>query len=334
MLSQRVAELVRAVLCLAPRVGLVAEPEARPNGISALVRAKDDEEWIQPSLLSIRDFADEILVLDNGVSPETQKALNGLRDPLGEVLRLEPCPGLDLFELSNLGLAKARFRWVIRWDADFVAHTSGAGDIRNVRRYLLELDRRRYYVVYVTAAEVAGDLLHQFADLRLRTDGQIHTASRWARYVPVLRTLNQSEMASPDRVLRQERTLRVALESLRVPGFYRILRWNQVAYFHVNVKSARHMLFRHFWLEWLGRGDFGAFPTLEAYTLAQIRDRWGLTDPQEAARHFMAKYCRGLVPFDPERCGPYPELLLPCLREPRYRVEYRNGVITGRSDLQ
>lgn len=332
MLRKHIVELLRTVTSFAPLVGLVRRPPERPQGITACVRVKGDEEWIEPSLLSIREFADEILVFDNGASPKTQNALHRIRDNLGDLLQLERHSHLDLFQISNLGLEKARFRWVVRWDADFVAHTNGAGDIRNLRRYLLELDSRRYYVVYLSAAEVAGDLFHQFPDLRIRHDGQVHTASCWAEYVPVRRTLNVSALASPDRLLRKEPTFRATLESLRIPKFYRILRPKQVTYFHVNVKSARHTLMRHFWLEWLGQGDFQTFQTLESYALAQICNQWGLSDLEEAAHYFMAHYCQQLAPFDADRCGPYPELLLPYLIQPCYRVEYRDGVITGRCE--
>lgn len=332
MLSSHLPELIRRVVSLAPLVGLVRRPPERPQGITACVRVKGDEEWIEPSLLSIREFADEILVLDNGASPKTQNALHRIRDDLGDLLQLEQHSHLDLFQVSNLGLEKARFRWVVRWDADFVAHTNGAGDIRNLRRYLLALNPGYYYLVYLPAAEVAGDLLHQFPDLWMRCDGQVHTASCWASYVPVRRTLKVSALPSPDRTLRNKATLRTTLESLRVPKFYRILRWNQMSYFHVNVKSARHSLMRHFWLEWLGQGDFRSFPTLESYALAQIRNKWALTDLEEAADYFMAHYCRGLVPFDAQRCGPYPDVLRPFLVKPRYRVEYRDGQIVGRTE--
>lgn len=157
-------------------------------------------------------------------------------------------------------------------------------------------------------------------------------ASESARYVPVRQSLPPSAVASADRVLRPGPVLRVTLESLSVPKFYRVLRWPEVAYFHVNVKSARRSLLGHFWLEWLGQGDFAAFPTLEAYARAQIRSRWGLADLDDAADFFMAQYCRGLVPFAPERCGPYPDLLRPFLARPRYRVEYRDRQIVGRAD--
>jgi hypothetical protein len=139
-------------------------------------------------------------------------------------------------------------------------------------------------------------------------------------------------VASPDRIFRTGRSFQITKESLRVPKFYRVLRWKQVSYFHVNVKSARHTLMRHFWLEWLGRSDFRTFPTLESYMRTQIGERLGSTDPAEAASRFMTQYSKQLAPFDADRCGSHPALLHAFLAKPKYRVEYRDGQIIGRSE--
>jgi hypothetical protein len=120
----RLDERLRWLCSFAPSFGLVAAPDDRPNGISAIVRVKGEEEWLEPCLLSIRDFADEVVLLDNGAAPATRRTIEAARAVFGTRLRVEECPELDLFEMSNLGLARARFRWTIRWDADFVAHTS------------------------------------------------------------------------------------------------------------------------------------------------------------------------------------------------------------------
>ena len=327
----RLTEAVRAVASFAPLVGLAPRPEPRPEGISALVRVRGDEEWIEPSLSSLERFADEILVLDNGAAPGTRAAIERAAQALGARLTVERCPEHDLVALSNLGLARARHRFIIRWDADFVGHTSGPGDLAALRRHLLGLDPRRSWLVYVTAAELAGDLEHQFPDRRIRMDGQVHTASARARYVRVEREPRVATLAAPDRVLREGATLPLALESLRVPRDYRILQWRTVAYFHVHVKGDVHLLRRHFWLEWLRRGDPARHPTLDAYALEQVRARWGFESLEAAAPAFVARWCEGLVPFDAAVCGPYPELLAPHLARRRYRVDYRDGRIVGRS---
>jgi hypothetical protein len=328
----RIGDAVRTVASLAPLLGLVARPARRPDGITALVRVKGEEDWLEPSLLSVRELADEILVLDNGAGPETRRTLARLTDTLADRLHVERCPGLDLVALSNLGLDRARFRWVMRWDADFVGHTEGPGDLRRLRQYLLGLDRRRFYVVHVPAAEVAGDLRHQFPDRRLRLDGSAHVASPRARYARVERDLRVATLSLADRIARSGPPVRVAFESLSVPRFYRVLRWPTVAYFHVHVERARPALLRHFWLEWLRAGDPVAYPTLDAYALAQARRRWGIDDLEAAARYYMTLYCRALVPLDHAITGPYPTLLAPDVDEARYEVVRSGGVITGRRE--
>jgi hypothetical protein len=313
-------------------VGLVARPEPRPDGISAVVRVRGDEEWLEPAVLSIRDFADEILLLDNGASAAARAAVARLAAVLGPRLVRLHCPALDLFQVSNLGLERARYRFVVRWDADFVGHTDGAGDLRHVRRRLLDLDRRRYFLVTLAAAEVAGDLRHQFPDRRVRHDGQAHTASAAARFVRVTRATTPDALGAADRPLRERARLTLALESLAVPPFYAVVTLPTIAYFHVHVKPARHLLLRHFWLEWLAEPDTARFPTLESYALEQARVRWGIADPEAAAAHLMRRLCEGLVPFDAGVCGPYPALLRPHVEHSRYAVEYAGAQIVGRRE--
>jgi hypothetical protein len=322
----------RLALSFAPVVGLVAPPEARPDGISAVVRVRGDEEWLEPALLSIRDFADEILVLDNGASEPARAVIERLAGILGPRLVRINCTALDLFAMSNLALERARHRFVVRWDADFVGHTDGPGDLRHLRRFLLELDRRRYFLVTLPAAEVAGDLRHQFPDRRVRHDGQAHTASARARFVRVTRETATDTLGAADRPLRERARLRLALESLAVPRYYALLRWPTIAYFHVHVKPAHHLLLRHFWLEWLAEPDTARAPTLEAYALEQARARWGIADGEAAAAHLVRRLSEGLVPFDAGVCGPYPALLRPHLERNRYRIEYAGTHIVGRRE--
>ena len=49
---------LRKILSYAPVLGLVPHPSRRPQGISAVVRVKNEEEWIEPCLLSVSDAVD------------------------------------------------------------------------------------------------------------------------------------------------------------------------------------------------------------------------------------------------------------------------------------
>jgi glycosyltransferase involved in cell wall biosynthesis len=332
VLSWRAARFARAVASWMPVTGLAPRPPALPNGISAMVRARGDEEWIEPCLRSVRALADEIVLLDNGASADARAAVARAKEELGPALRVVDCANDDLVTLSNRGLAESRFRWVIRWDADFVAHTDGPYAIDRLRDFLLGLSPRRYFLVEICAAEVAGDLHHQFPDLRYRCDGQAAVWSPALRYVAVQATAPVERLATPDRVLRAVGPVRRTLESLWSPRYYRVLRWREPAYLHVNVKDGRHMLLRHFWLEWLDATASGDPVAWEDYVTRRVEREWGCADLAAAERCYVAAYCRGLVPYDPARSGPYPALLEPYIESPRYRVVYRDGVITGRSE--
>jgi glycosyltransferase involved in cell wall biosynthesis len=332
VLTRRAAHLVRSVASLAPVLGLVQRPPARPNGISAMVRVRGDEEWIEPCLRSVEGLADEIVLLDNGASPETRAAVGRASRQLRAPLRVLDCPDDDIASLSNRGLAACRFRWVVRWDADFVAHTDGPHAIDDLRRRLLRLHPRRYFLVEIAAAEVAGDLAHQVPDLRYRCDGQAVVWSPRIRYVAIQRSVPVAALPRTERIFRRGATVRLTLETLRTPRYYRVLRWRDPAYLHVNVKGAAHMLRRHFWLEWLDAAALGRAMPWEDYVRGRIEEEWGVRDPAEAERLFVKAYCEQLVPYDAERFGPYPALLRPYVEEGRYRVEYRDGAVTGRRE--
>jgi glycosyltransferase involved in cell wall biosynthesis len=277
------------------------------------VRVRGDEPWIEPSLRSLDAFADEILVLDNGASPETRARLDAISPALGSRLRVDACPDLDLFGVSNRGLEGARFRWVIRWDADLVAHTSGPGDIRRLRDDLLAVEPWRHDLVHVAAIEVAGDLRHQLPHMRIRGDGQVVVWSRALRYVMNRVSVDPADLGAHDRLLRGTRPVRRTLEALRTPRHYRIRRWERPAYFHVNVKAPRHMLLRHFWLEWVDAVVAGSRVSQEAYVRGRVREEWGARDLVEAEERYVDAYRALLVPFDEGLCGEYPELLRPYL---------------------
>ena len=44
---------------------------SKEEGISCVVRAKNEENWLRMSLLSVRDFPDEIIFVDNASSDRT-----------------------------------------------------------------------------------------------------------------------------------------------------------------------------------------------------------------------------------------------------------------------
>jgi hypothetical protein len=299
--------------------------------VTALVRIAGEEEWIAPCLASLAGFADEILLLDHGAGPETRSRLGAVVPSLGAAVRRLDCAGLDLPEVANRGLAESRFRWAFLWDADFVARTDGPAAIGRLKRALAGRDRRRYHLLYVRAIELAGDLQHRFPDARERYDPHVLTAGGAARYVWRERQLLPDQAPLAYRPLRAGRPalFRLRYDTLEVPRYYRVERWPEACLFHVNVKSGRRTLLRHFWLEWL---DAGTAADLEAYARRRVQDEWGMEDLEAAAARFMAEYCRPLERVDEPTLGGYPAALVPYLARPGYQVRYQDGRIVGRAE--
>ena len=294
---RKLRDSVRLVFSFAPLVRLVKQPPQRPSGISVIVRVKNEVDWIGPSLLSIRELADEIIVADNGSTDGTIEVIESLRDEEGLPIQLYRKPELYHCDLSNFLLSKTRYCWIFRWDGDMVAHTTGNTSIKHLRDRILALDERRYWVIYLRLINLAGDLFHQDSREHVHIEDYICTYSDSLKFV------------QPGR-----------FEAVLYPKYYRVLYWYEPYAFHVNVKPARRMLLRYFWEEWMEKKDYERFPTLGDYVQQHIESTFGTSCLDEAAKRCLKKACKFFVPYRPDIFGPYPELLKPFLKKPKYRL--------------
>jgi glycosyltransferase involved in cell wall biosynthesis len=298
----------RRITSQAPILKIVPFPE-RPQGISIIMRVKNEADWITPSILSIKDIADEIVVVDNGSSDGTYQVLEEMAAKEMGLIKIWRQPDLDHCSLSNFAVAQTKFRWVFRWDGDMVAHTSGTFSISSLRDRLLSLNHRCYYVVYLRHINLSGDLFHQDPKEMVHVEEYIHTFSLGARYV------------HPGR-----------FEAIRIPKFYRVLFWYEPYSFHVNVKPAERMLLRYFWEDWMELKDYQRFPTLEDYVNQKIEDEFGTSSWEEAKKICVQRICRYHIRYNPEVFGQYPEMLEPYLNRSKYLLKYQNSEIVGREE--
>jgi glycosyltransferase involved in cell wall biosynthesis len=273
------------------------------------MRVKNEKDWVTLSIQSINTIADEIVVVDNGSTDETYDILTELTSQENAPIRLLHRPDLDLCALSNFALNETRFQWVLRWDGDMVAHTTGRHSISNLRDRILSLDKRRYYLIYLRHINLSGDLFHQDPNEMVHIEEYIHTFSPGARYVHPRR-----------------------FEAIKVPRYYRVLFWYEPYSFHVNVKPARRMLLRYFWADWMELKDYQRFPTLEHYVSEKIESEFDTTSWEDAQWICLQRTFQHHITYDPEVFGPYPELLKPFLVRPKYRLKYKDGKIIGRDE--
>jgi hypothetical protein len=190
-----------------------------------------------------------------------------------------------------------------------VAHISGKHSISNLRKKLLALDSRRYYVIYLRHINLSGDLFHQNGNEMVHIEEYIHTYSDAALYI------------HPGR-----------FEAIKLPKYYRVLFWYEPYSFHVNVKPAKRMLLRYFWEDWMGLKDYRKFPTLEDYVERKIETDFGTKSWEKAQKICVQRIMQDHIRYDPEVFGPYPEILQPYLENPKYRLKYDNGNIVGRDE--
>lgn len=304
-----VRRAAREALSYLPAAGLCWEPPPdRPEGISVFIRVRNAEDWIEASIRSVLDFADEILVAENGSTDGTPGILGRLASECGKI-RIMSWPEKDYLDLTVSAAAECRFRWTVRWDADFVAHTSGRYDIRKLRERLLGLGRDRFYVVYLRPVNLFGDLEHVYGRGFLWCDCA-YTASSAAGYLSA-----------------------GGVERLSLPKYYAVRSFTEPYFFHANVKPLREMLLRHFWNDWLRLSPSHFGPVPETYVLERIRADWGARTLAEGGEAFLREIVfPNISRYDPSRYGAYPELLEKLRLDGRYRVTYSGERPSSRTE--
>ena len=101
-----------------------------------------------------------------------------------------------------------------------------------------------------------------------------------------------------------------------------------------SVKSGIRLLQKVYQGHWFQARATGRDISLEDFVHEQVRTDLGITDLTEAADHFIVRYFRDAVPFSREVCGEYPEILLPALQDPPFRLMTRLGVVAGRTEAK
>src|SRR6266566_2310763 len=115
---------VRRPLSYATYAGVVPPPGVfRPFGISAMTMAKNEEDWIETSVKSILKFVDEVVVADNGSEDHTAEIIARLGRAFPEKIRVVKLIDEDFVPAVNSVMLQTKYRWILRWHADFVAHT-------------------------------------------------------------------------------------------------------------------------------------------------------------------------------------------------------------------
>ncbi len=315
------SRLIRRVSSLLPLSGLVPPPP-KPEGISAMLRVWNEKDWLEDSIISIKDHVDEIVAVDTGSTDGSLEILERLEGKVKglKVFRMERG---SIWESSKFASDRTSFRWLLKWDADFVASADG---MDGFAAHLRSLDPRLYYYINPKLIELTGDFGHQLPRMRVRGDIEAFTASPAAGYVRVDRTYEKDPYPVKMPCGPGSAPYRLSFEGVRLAAYYRITEYDGVVGYHVNVKPAIRHLLGYFYSQWLAEGGRGR---LEEYAAEQAAARWGAAGLSQAAEMYMAAYARALSPYD-DKLGPLPGNIRALAARSGYRVVYRDGRPVGR----
>ena len=282
----------------------------RKNGISVMIRVRDEEDWIAKSLLSLNEFADEVVIVNNNSIDDTLKEIENIRNQLEYKLIVENESSNDICEVSNHALLLTSFRWIFRWDSDFIAYTSGERNIKLLREFLLSLNPKRQYLIFPLTFSFAGDLLHVKTGSETNSEGYIHT------WHPKLKYAKKGKF-----------------EYLQVPFFYKIKRLKEIYFVHIgSAKPIKKLLYRFFWLFW--QKELDKYEKIDDYIAHISHEKWNDLSPEKIA---IAKFRKLILPirkYDISEFGEYPEIMRDKVASPKFKIICKDGEPFVRSDFE
>lgn len=284
------------------------EYKKRKDGISVLIACQNEEATLALCVISFLDFADEIILVDNGSTDKSKEIARDMQSTYKQKIKFYDVPELsDLYQNRQYALSKSSFTWVVRADADFIAYTQGEFAIDHFRNHLLQ--QKNLWRPQSYGAPLPNLMVDFWHTGKERTSSQLGPQEP-GRYVPppitppTLRVYKVFPGFRFKRLGRWEGT-----------SFNRLLRWMRIEldrplWMHCNIKSARSYLFRSERTNWRQLGDFKRYPTLESYIRQIIRQNYHTNDLDQAAeiylQHNVYPY---LEKYDPGRYYPYPSLV-------------------------
>jgi glycosyltransferase involved in cell wall biosynthesis len=272
--------ILRKICSIAPYLGLVpkANTLGKKSGVSALVRIRN-EPWIEPSLLSIKDFADEIIVVDSSTDDTPEKVRNVVEEHgLNVEYIYKVC---DQHEAWQIALRRSVHEWILRWDGDFVAYTSPT---KKLKELLTKLSEEKYYYIEFPHVCVDLDFFHIDKYQPYHTEGWIF------KYSPVLHDI---------------------FEIQGCPKFYEKKFLKNIYAMHLRgVKPPLRLLDAAFEGSWKMEENKEKYSwSFDEYVKARVKSDYGTEDLTKIAQKTLENLEEKVVPYEKEIYGDYPKIL-------------------------
>lgn len=270
----------------------------RKNGISVLLPTQNEEQMVKLSILSLLDFADEIIIVDNGSIDNTKKIIQELVNQFQKVKFYDKPELSDLHHNRQFALTKSKYRWICRFDSDYVAYTSGKNNIQKLRRYLLNLPRSFLpKVINLYKVNIDGDFWHVRVD-KFSSTGKVIRGPE-PRIYEFFPFLAFTRFGRREYVSFQEFLHNIILKT--------------VFYMHCTIKSSFNLFLRSERTNWRELGDFKKYPTLLSYIRHKIKKKYHTEDLKGAVSQYVENKIfneKNYIKYDVEKYLPYPSLIL------------------------
>ncbi|PWV36383.1 MAG: hypothetical protein DJ555_07575 [Desulfurococcaceae archaeon] len=292
LLGRRGTFMVRNIASsLAFYTGLRDDPRKRPQGISAMVAVYNEEEWIEPALLSIKDLVDEYVIIDSS-NDNTPNIIMRLRDEAGLNIKYQWSPPGDIASIRNTILARTSYRWILVWDGDFVLKEDSVGFIKS---FIENLDPRRHYLIYWPWITLCGDIYHTCSEKPYHIEHWLYTHSEDLRYRHV-----HVDGAPRDTLIAPLRLYK-AIYIDRIMGVHL-----------VTVKKPARVALRSLWYKY--RSEFYEAArkgiSYEEYASLKAKELYGTGDLEEVGCMIIRDMIEKLPRYDESKYGGLPSLVI------------------------
>jgi len=265
----------------------------REDGISALVVSRN-EPFIEPSIESILNLVDEVILVD-GSSGKWRDNVKKVCEKSPKIRCIFTAP--DYMEQMSLGFSLTSRRWILKWDADFIAFSR----IKHLKKLINEIDSSKYYVIYFSVNNIELDFFH------MDPNSKFHLGHRMFQYSPRLFRPTTPLWKYYNKVLlKMKGSLPARTGYGPIPFWYHKIILNSPYAMHLkSVKPLSKLVerrFQHFWTL-LPHDEKNKYGTLDKFVDYNLK-RVGVTF-EDFGKIQINRIRRKAVPYT----GQHPELL-------------------------
>jgi glycosyltransferase involved in cell wall biosynthesis len=276
----------------------------KPNGISVLIAAQNEEKTIKMCVESFLEFGDEIIIVTNGSTDNTRDICRELVKKYSDKVQFYDKPELpDLYHNRAFALSKAKYRWVMRGDADYIAYNDKDGkySIRNLRNRILQTQTVWPTAFWVEQVNISIDW-NLTRKLKLEHNNIVlpYIAPPFnTGYMP--RIYLNTPLLKFGRIGENEGVLYFR--------FYKQIFITQPYWFHCTLKSEEDLFLRTERRNWRKENNFVLYPTLKDYFEKKVlKEKYNNMSFNEAKEfYFKNILLKSLEKYDEKKYFPYPK---------------------------